>query len=223
MPAVCRFFIKGHCRYGRNCRFEHLGENDHLDNNQSGGFSFARALEETRGPFTQTASTDFSFTQALNLPGPTLSSTLSGHYQQRPQSTNLGFNQSYQSHYNQPATNFSFTQALNPTASPFNSPPQPLINPNSFGLFNQGPFSQQQQQQQPQQQFAQQSTSIFGSVAPFGQSIAQAPNQSFLKTENKPSEEKHVELTPIELKAYNSDKFEFRLIPVRPPPENLCR
>lgn len=59
MPAVCRFYIKGYCRYGRNCRFEHPGESKDVVGNTS--FSFKAALNESSGGATG----GFSFTRAL--------------------------------------------------------------------------------------------------------------------------------------------------------------
>lgn len=87
MPAVCRFYQKGYCRYGSSCRFEHPGES-----------SYSRDEIET-------PSTNFSFKSALsvispqqtfNQPAPTFQQSLQYNQQQQPLTS----------------SGFSFTRAL---------------------------------------------------------------------------------------------------------------
>lgn len=131
MPAVCRFFLKGFCRYGRDCRFAHPGENEGptSPSGGGGGFSFTKALEKVS---TSTATT------------------------------------------NLPQQGFSFTRAL---------------------------------------QFAGNS----------GLPPAPAPIASYEDIEiDMESSEVEAQLNDLEIKAYQGEKFTFRLIPIRPPPRHLC-
>lgn len=68
MPAVCRFFLKGNCRYGVNCRYYHPGEHDNESKNsqQSQQFSFLAALNKTREQEQPQFTSGFSFTQTFN-------------------------------------------------------------------------------------------------------------------------------------------------------------
>lgn len=70
MPATCRFFLKGNCRYGANCRYYHPGEHDNNNNNSNNSqnsqqFSFVAAFNEVRKQDQSQFSTGFSFNQAF--------------------------------------------------------------------------------------------------------------------------------------------------------------
>lgn len=195
MPAVCRFYLKGNCRYGRNCKFEHPGENSTNSSSRAGGFSFTKALEEVvTGP-----AEGFSFTKALQ------ETVINSHpfdqqyinpdtsYFRQNQSTHFNnqsdnyFTSNDTYHYNQPQHNqqqfdnsFSFTQALQTT-----------------GL-DQGP-------------------SLFRPASTlFDVDDIDMRGGELTALDSEP------QLTELELKAYQSDKFIFRLIPIRPPPKHLC-
>lgn len=206
MPPVCRYFLKGNCRYGSNCRFEHPGEysNGNTRPSGAGGFSFTKALEEvsTTGPSPQ----GFSFTRALQ--GVDNSPPFTQQYHNQAQNSSY-FNQNqysnynnssfgydsslYRQQYNQPSVSpsgFSFNQALTNANTSFNSPPQTLFGPPA-----------------PSQ--------LFGTVDDIDM---RGSEQAAFEL----AQEKESQLTQIELKAYQGDKFTFRLIPIRPPPQHLC-
>lgn len=87
MAPVCKFFIKGYCKFGDRCRFEHPGEDpiSSTAQDRQSGFSFLSALNNvnqsqqvytrdtfsfnanrSQGAFAPPASaSSFSFTQAL--------------------------------------------------------------------------------------------------------------------------------------------------------------
>lgn len=207
MPAVCRFYLKGNCRYGSSCRFEHPGEQQ----GSSGGFSFARALEDT--PVTS-VNTGFSFTKALHDPNP--QSPYQGGFNQQPFGS---FNQTFGSPVQQtPNRGFNFSSALTTNPTPFGQPT--FGSPPTFGTFG---------QLSPIQQSQQSTNNLFSSTF----SPHQAQNQQSFNTtadtglrgdfpcDNSKTSQQTYDLTELELKAYNSDKFQFRLIPIRPPPESL--
>lgn len=204
MPAVCRFYLKGYCRYGKNCRFEHPGEN------RSGGdFSFAKALEEET---TNTSS--FSFTKALEETTPHHFNQQRQHafqpqqfYQSTPyQSIFKNNNQTpfFNTSLQQPQQQHQFSVTLN--------------NPTSPTYSNTAYYHHHQQRQKQQIPFGGGHNDIITNFS-FAQAAAPANDTLFESfTEAQPE----VQLTELELKAYKDDKFQFRLIPVRPPPANLC-
>lgn len=56
MPPVCKFYLRGCCKFGSGCKFDHPGE----QTSEIKGFSFNAALN-------QTTANSFSFTRALEL------------------------------------------------------------------------------------------------------------------------------------------------------------
>lgn len=195
MPAVCRFYLKGNCRYGKDCRFEHPGEE------KSAGFSFTKALEETT-----TSNTSFSFTKALEETKPQFSpypfANQQPLYSSTPYNFNSGHNQSigFNNPYNQSSLftatyqqQFNSTNALGNTFS-FASADQSTLNFNAFNNTGSSTILPSQRVDEVDMRFG-------------GEHQAQSSN---------------VQLTELELKAYQSEKFQFRLIPVRPPPRELC-
>ena len=149
MPAVCRFYLKGYCRYGKNCKFEHPGEENY---ELPGGFSFTKALEETRNAQRTTVS-EFSFTKALlntNSVSPFYNNT---HHQQispfsQPSPFNQHFNQQQQHHANQQQSQqISSAQGYNHQANKSTISTESANSSSSSGVES-GSTSMQQQQQQ---------------------------------------------------------------------------
>jgi len=214
MPPVCRFYLKGFCRYGQNCRFEHPGEGD--THEAQGGFSFTKALEEIGAPSSSSLS-GFSFTKALQE---TNQQTLPGNFQ--PFSNT--YNQANPSlpYYNhqtyQPtpaaASGFSFSRALTEVSS---------INQNiTFGQSDLNLFGQQQQNTFFQGQTFNQPVhrdNFYQSLDEHNAQVRHDASQHNID----PNQSYQQNLTELELKAYKGGKFQFRLIPIRPPPEALCQ
>ena len=184
MPAVCKFYLKGYCRFGRNCRFEHPGENTPVS-----GFSFTKAVEETAA----SPASGFSFKEALestNLNYQNCTSNpiqasqfISPIFYRQPETRGL-------------ATGFSFTQAAE--TSNFNSVNNSIVTNNTFS-------SRFNQTVAPQVQFHHNPNDV---------DMQGGGPQENLNDES-------IKLTEPELKAYQADRFQFRLIPVRPPPGNF--
>lgn len=158
MPAVCKFFIKGHCRFGSNCKFLHPKP----ETNKT--FSFTAALNET--------SQNYSFRAPTN-------------------------------------SNFSFTQALEQTRNVFDV--DMLDEPLLSGSIFQKPSFQGNFVDIPQQP-------ILFSHQPHPHLQPHTQYQPQQIKQQQPS--RQIEYSEAELRAYASSEFEFRKIPVRPPPEN---
>lgn len=183
MPAVCRFFLKGYCRYGRDCRFEHPGESDPPP---ATNFSFKAALSNI-GYVSQPVS------QHTSPPPP-------------PPSTHTGF---------------SFARALQATINndvDMSDDPSEVLN-----------LSRNQPLSNP-------SLTNFHSVLQTNSSLGFNLNSS-LSTSSQPAQQLQSSsdhskdlafsnldsLTKEELDAFQGDKFEYRKIPVKPPPRILCK
>lgn len=160
MPSVCRFYLKGYCRYGRNCKFEHPGENSYP--------------QQDAYTTNTTNSTSFSFKSALSTIAPT--STLI-----------RSLNNSGDSKAGQ-GGGFSFTRALQATSTTFDANDVDMLDT----IY------------QPEQ------------VATFSNPTFSDPTFSD-PTFSDPSS-----LYPTEIACFEKDRFEFRKIPVRPPPKVLC-
>lgn len=220
MPAVCRFYLKGNCRYGSNCKFEHPGENDYYEDevdpaysrqqNQyqqsstpsSGGFSFAKALNQISSTPAQASSPSsggFSFIKTLQQTSPQVPQPhLSSHFN----SGGFSFTQAIQAHsppQQNPFNNFthnfstnSFNQQSNNSFSSFN-------NSNTFNNFSSP-------------------TPAFNS---FNNSIPEVPMQDNLTTnqQQKVQQQLDIDLVREEILAFEAVKFEFRRIPIRAPPK----
>lgn len=223
MPAVCRFYLKGYCRYGRNCRFEHPGEQSGYQNtntkiNDSSvatNFSFTSALREVAPNYPLLArspppsATNFSFTQALQSIGHNVSIAnndvdMSEGFVPSNRRDNLG----------------GFFQAYSVSHQQQFQAPSLFQQPNTF-----------QQQQQKQQQtlnthfnFGSAQNPLVNNPSINNLTRQQSQLQTFQQQIVRKLEFSALEeLSETELKAYQSEKFEFRSIPIRPPPETLCR
>lgn len=187
MPAVCRYYLKGYCRYGNNCRFEHPGTQQE----------------------TYSSSTNFSFKAALNEIGGSVG--FSPINQQKPQSifntyqNNLGSTSgfSFTRTYEAIKSNSTTIDDVDMSADVINQPQQtnwfstaylPNRIDTSFNTFR--PQFAPPNIEQPRQQ----------QVTPAN------PNFTGL-----------TELDEAELKAYQKGVFEFRNIPIKPPPQELCQ
>lgn len=188
MPPVCRYHLKGYCRYGNNCRFEHPSAQHETSYSNSTDFSFKAALSEIGG--------------SIGFPS---------IIQQRPQPT---FD-TYQSNAGNTG-GFSFTR----TYEAIKSNPITIDDVDmSADVINQPP---------PTDLF---STSYFSnrndiSVDAFKPRFASASlDQSRQQqvTAAKPGFTDPTELDDTELKAYQRGAFEFRTIPIKPPPRELCQ
>lgn len=197
MPAVCRFYIKGYCRYGRNCRFEHPGESDYAQENSS-----------------YATTTSFSFKAALNEPGG--STSFSPINFTRPQSTF--------SSYQQPSfgcpSGFSFTRALetiksNPVSVDDVDMSADVTSNSTTNFFNtsyQGDTIGSAPFGVPRHSQFQSTLSTFGFDR--AQSAVRETNPNFSRL---------TDLDEAERKAYEKSVFEFRSIPLKPPPQELCQ
>jgi hypothetical protein len=189
MPAVCRFYLKGNCRYGKNCRFEHPGEN------KSSGFSFTKALEETE------TKTNFSFTKALEET--TSNPTYPFVNNQQPFYSSTPYNFAGGQQQWQTGFNNSYNQT-----SIFNQSYQP-----QYGNFANFTFATSA--------VAPNQTYQYNSLVP-DQTIRPGIDEIDMRLTGESQSCDNIQLTELELKAYQSDKFQFRLIPIRPPPRSLC-
>lgn len=162
MPPICKFFVKGYCKFGDRCRFEHPGENASMLNSQGGrtGFSFVSALNNVdrthRAIPSNNNTSGFSFTQALQT------------VKCRPDDVEMSDVRIDQS--------FSFAPILQ------SHPIEPLRR------------SQQNKQ-------------------------VIANNQSDLARQDYSDIQN---LTEEEMRSFQGEFFNFRRIPVRPPPETFC-
>lgn len=211
MPAVCRFYLKGNCRYGRSCRFEHPGEdnNDDYNNKSTSKFSFAKALEETTKP------ANFSFARALEEstynPYP-----FANNQQQFYTSTPYHFNSGHQQH-SHTGFNYPHNQSVGPFSQTYHH--QQQYHNNSLGNFS---FVAALASTNEDPTLRHNSLNNYAS-----QSFYQdhTNKQCIDEIDMRPPGEQNrdnIDLTEVELKAYQSDKFQFRLIPIRPPPRDLC-
>ena len=179
MPPVCRFYLKGYCRFGRDCKFEHPGEHQE----STGGFSFTRALEETAPSRVTSNSIGFNFTKALEETTTSAADTSS----------------------------FSFTRVLAETANQNNH--IGFLGHSNFTNHNSQPISFISTQPQPQLP-AQPQGNFFGQVQRF--------DEVDMRSNEIAGNDTSINLTEKELQAYRAEKFQFRRIPVRPPPPELC-
>lgn len=205
MPPVCRFYLKGNCRYGQNCRFEHPGENA-----PSSGFSFTKALEDT--PISSSPASGFSFTKALESTTPSgFGNSFIGsnqHYNQfqQPQlQHNINFSTPI---FGRPPDNlsfpeFSFSNAVNQSSN-FGVPQAANTG---AGYFNNNNFYQSSLDQQ---------TTLFNADDIDMRQTQEAALQQ------QQQQQANIQLTEPEIKAFQSDRFHYRQIPVRPPPSSLC-
>lgn len=159
MAPVCKFFIKGYCKFGDNCRFEHPDE----ESNSRGknGFSFLSALndvshsQQSAPPQTNNLS-GFSFTQALQT------------VKSKPDDVEM--------------SDIRIDHGI--SFAPM-SAPQPIV-PQDMSYLNK-PIVTSHQESNTQQDY------------------------SDLQT-----------LSEEELRCFQSDYFQFRKIPIRPPPKTFC-
>lgn len=184
MPPVCKFFLKGYCRYGRNCRFEHPGENT-----PASGFSFTKALEDTTITNSSPLQKGFSFTKALE-------STTNFS-----DSNFIGVVPSKNVHFSTPIFGGSPPENINFTGFSFAGQANQVTSFNNSASFF-----------KPYETTLQQPSNLFNA----DDIDMRAPLEVI-------EEQVELKLTEAELKAFQSEKFQFRLIPVRPPPDSLCR
>lgn len=215
MPAVCRFYLKGYCRYGNNCRFEHPGETNY-------------STEQVT-----TAPTNFSFKTALSNIG-------LGHFttQQEPQSppssTGFSFLRALQASNNVDDVDMSDgvflnttnIQQANPLGGIFGSAAYPSQQHSSFTGFATHQFQNQpvlgQTQSEAQSDFFssfninQTKEFSFASVSSLSQASPSTDKKSLIFSDPQT-------LSKEETEAFQGSKFNFRQIPIRPPPKCLCR
>lgn len=199
--TICRFYQKGNCRYGRNCRFEHPGENDAATT-----FSFKEALIAA----SPTVS-NFSFKQAVNEIN-------------QPRAADVDMSETSFYNFNSGYNNFYQQQNI--------IQQQNILQQQQQQLF----FSQQQQQQQHFQAPQIQQFNPFTNQ-PINQEV-QNPNQFVLQpskfvdqnqqqtldnqSKEDPDFSNPQDLSQIEVSAFESSKFDYRRIPIKPPPKALC-
>lgn len=219
MPAVCRFYLKGYCRYGKNCRFEHPGEQTGFQDNTlsvTSNFSFATALSDIvpNNPLLNRDTTSgvegFSFTRALQTTGQDFS------FNAHDVDMSEGFVTNRQDNLGglfSPIYNNLQQQQFQHQQSQFAD----SIIQNQF----QPQFSITQQQ--TPLQTSQNSNQALGPTL-VNQIQQQQQQQTFLQQTVEDSDYSNLgDLSEAELRAFQSDKFDFRKIPIRPPPKALCQ
>lgn len=182
MPAVCRFYLKGYCRYGRNCRFEHPGESSYTNDvveESKPSFSFKSALSSI--PYQQQI-----FDQTIN--------TFSSQFQHQPR-------QQEQSRTH--SSGFSFIKALETPRSRVDDVDM-LLEETSHQF----------------QSFSGITPKIVTNPIAVPVQV-QTPAAATAITVSS-SHTNQEELNKEELEAFRGDKFTYRKIPIRPPPQNLC-
>lgn len=114
--AICKFFIKGYCRYGDSCRFEHPNKSEqrshsNYDNNRnSRNDSYHGYYNNNTNNNTNHQQTSFSFVNALKQTSTPAASTFGYQQQQPPPHHQQQFTFIQQQHPPHHQQQFSFIQ-----------------------------------------------------------------------------------------------------------------